>query len=121
MGEFVQPFRRHPHYLLVALLAFVAQVTLAFAHSHVHSGNSSRSRVTAVAGQTTPLPVDDDGDCRFCVAIHVASTLIPSAGPDLILPRTTYYVASPVYFVQPRAAARASPFRSRAPPQAMNV
>lgn len=117
----MQAFRRHPRYLLVALLAFVAQITLAIAHSHVHSGDSSRSQVTAVAGETTPLPVDDDGDCRFCVAIHVASTLIPSAGPDLILPRTTYYVASPGYFVQPRAAPRASPFRSRAPPQPMNI
>jgi len=38
----VQPFRRHPRYLLVALLVFVAQITLAFAHIHVHSRELSR-------------------------------------------------------------------------------
>jgi Protein of unknown function (DUF2946) len=119
MGEIVQPFRRHPRYLLLALLAFVAQITLAFTHIHVHSRELSQA--TAAASDTTPLPADDDADCRFCAAIHVASTLIPSAEPDLILPRTTYYVAPPVCFVQPRAAARASPFRSRAPPQPMTV
>jgi len=121
MGENVQPFRRHPRYLLVALLAFVAQITLAFAHVHVCHGHSSWIRAAATDGETIPLPSDDDGDCRICVAIHVASTLIPSAGPELILPRTTYYVACPVYLVQPRAATRASPFQSRAPPQPMNV
>ena len=96
MGEVVQPFRRHPRYLLLALLAFVAQITLAFCHIHVHSRDLSRSQLTAVAGETTPLPADDDGDCRFCGAIHVASTLIPSVGPDLILPKTTYSIAPAV-------------------------
>jgi len=95
MGEVVQPFRRHPRYLLLAL-SFVAQITLAFCHIHVHSRDLSRSQLTAVAGETTPLPADDDGDCRFCGAIHVASTLIPSVGPDLILPKTTYSIAPAV-------------------------
>ena len=117
----MQPFRRHPRYLLLALLAFVAQITLAFYHSHVHSRDLSLPLVAALAGETTPLPVDNDGDCRFCAAIHVASTLIPAAGPDLILPKATYSVALPVCFVGPRTAARASPFRSRAPPQPLNV
>ena len=121
MGEVVQRFRRHPGYLLLALLAFVAQITLAFCHIHVHSRDLSRSQLTAVAGETTPLPANDDGNCRFCGAIHVASTLILSAGPDLILPKIAYCVAPAVCCVRPRAAARASPFRSRAPPQAMNV
>jgi hypothetical protein len=99
----------------------VAQITLAFCHIHVHSRDLSLTQATRAAGQTTPLPANDDAHCKFCAAIHVASTLIPAACPDLILPNTTYSVAPPVCFVQPRAAARASPFRSRAPPQAMNV
>ena len=119
MGESVQPFRRHPRYLLLALLVFVAQITLAFYHTHAQWRDLSLSQVTGLAGETTPLP--DDDDCRFCAAIHVASTLIPSAGPDLIIPKTTYSLAAPVCFVRPHTAARASPFRSRAPPQAMNV
>jgi hypothetical protein len=120
MGEIVQPFRRHPRYLLIALLVFVAQITLAFAHAHVHHQGSSWSQA-ASRGKTVPLPPDEDGDCRFCGAIHVASTLIPVASPDLSLPNTTYSVWLPICFARPLAAARASPFRSRAPPALINA
>src|SRR5690349_8259922 len=116
MGEIVQPFRRHPRYLLVALLAFVAQITLAFAHVHVHYRDASWFHAAAIGGATTPPASDDDGDCRFCGAIHFASTLIPVASPDLTLPNATYSVWLPICFARPLAAARASPFRSRAPP-----
>src|SRR5262245_60793786 len=114
MGEIVQPFRRHPGYLLIAPLAFVAQITLAFAHIHVHSRELSQA--AAAASDTTPVPADEDLDCLFCAAIHVATTLIPAACPSIILPKKTYRIALPVCYAEPGAVARASPFRSRAPP-----
>jgi hypothetical protein len=119
VGGNVQLLRRNPRYLLAALLAFVAQVTLAFAHVHVK--HPAPHIAIAPADATLPLPADDDDDCRFCATIHVASTLIPAACPDVVVPETNYGVAPVVSFLWPRLTARSSPFRSRAPPAGVNA
>src|SRR5262249_16922359 len=88
MGDVVQPFRRHPRLMLLALLIFVAQTILALAHGQGWEGwgeemAESGDVCPADKQGACPAPTSPghDADCSLCASIHAAYTLIPSAGP----------------------------------------
>jgi hypothetical protein len=118
-------FERHKqHGAVLALIALVLQVVVAFDHVHLrgvaqHAGVAIAQRGVAQAHSQTPSPSPADNDyCAACASIFLASTAFTPAPPLLPLPASFKRVEHSFYPVQLAAEPPRLAFRSRAPPVA---
>jgi Protein of unknown function (DUF2946) len=111
---------------VLALIALVLQIVLAFDHVHLHglpqNHHAAIVQHTATA-QTAPQmpaqnPADDQDYCAVCASIFLASSAFAPAPPQLPLP-TRFQRVERAFNAGHALAERQRPgFRSRAPPAA---
>jgi hypothetical protein len=118
----VRRFRRHPRFLLPALLALVAQVVVPIFHVHgsFASGYQAVARGVCVA-QTpaSPPPAscpDHDRDCPLCTAISAATTFILPALIAILTPVSRDHSDPPRDVSNARPNGLSLKFQARAPP-----
>ena len=124
----MQSLRRHPRLLLIALLAYVAQIVLALAHVHAPTG-MHRYAASCAKGAVTgrevacpkPSPVDHHRDCALCAAMHAAFTLMPAAAPAVALCFSTERLAVPRFPRDTRPSRSVCQNQPRAPPSSDRV
>jgi hypothetical protein len=109
----------------LALFALAMQLVLSFGHVHVgaSSGYASGLEVAASSDTHKPagnhhhhLPATPDENCALCALIHLASTLLPAAAPDLPLPAVFGRLPHHIVVQLDLSAASSAYFRARAPP-----
>lgn len=117
--------RHKRHGVVLALLALVLQIVVAFDHVHLrgltqHATGAFAQRTAAQANSQTPLriPSDNDDYCATCASIFLASTASTPAPPVLLVPANFQRVVHSLKFVRPLADSLRLAFRSRAPPVA---
>jgi Protein of unknown function (DUF2946) len=112
----------------LGLFALMLQLALSF--GHIHADDLVPRSAADLAGavvlnqakpglahdEQAPGPAHDD--CPICAVMHLAGTIVVPSPPTLVLP-TARAAAPPPSLTAPFVlAARRSPFRTRAPPQA---
>ena len=118
----MQCFRRHQRFFLIALVLFLAQTILAFAH--VHASHSPRH--TAMAMDTcglanesvcdAPAPVDHAEYCPLCAALSAASALVLPAPVAILRVGARPRLAPELHSDKVDARDGEAHFQPRAPP-----
>jgi hypothetical protein len=111
---------------MLALIALVLQVVLAFGHVHLRGlGGSSNSIIVGQASLAHPplqapaqSPSDGDDYCAICASIFLASSAFAPAPPQLLVPTSFQPVEHCFNTARPVAESLRLAFRSRAPPLA---
>lgn len=117
----MRPLRRHRRFALLALIAFAAQIILAFGHMHhgappPHAGLAGA--YTAMHAPDSPThPAEHDPFCLVCWAINAAGSLIFTQPVALIVPMASAEAPAPPILLAPAALNAHAPFQARAPPR----
>jgi hypothetical protein len=112
---------------ILGLFALCLQLVLSFGHVHADHHQPSSEHAFAVVGDNSspvnsddegraaPVP-DDDDDCPICASMHLASTLVIPAPPNLIVPASFGSAAFKHEIALTLSLRRFTLSRTRAPP-----